>query len=171
MSEAFDKFLHVWEHEHNNTMKMLGALVPEKYDFRPDPTGRSIGEMAWHLAETDGYMSLAATKGAFEMGVKPPNIERPKTIAGINEKFPLIHSEAVARVKTLTSAQLGSGSVKFPNGMSFPMMDFLWAMMIHHNIHHRGQLGLMNRLAGGRTPGMYGPNREEMEAMRAAMAK
>ena len=37
-----------------------------------------------------------------------------------------------------------------------------------HGIHHRGQLSLMCRLAGGQAPGMYGPNREEMAAMRAS---
>jgi len=34
-------------------------------------------------------------------------------------------------------------------------------------IHHRGQLVMMCRLAGGTPPGIYGPNREEMAAMRA----
>jgi uncharacterized damage-inducible protein DinB len=34
-------------------------------------------------------------------------------------------------------------------------------------VHHRGQLALMCRLAGGQAPGLYGPNREEMAAMRA----
>jgi uncharacterized damage-inducible protein DinB len=40
-------------------------------------------------------------------------------------------------------------------------------MIISHGIHHRGQLTLMCRLAGGQAPGLYGPNREEMAAMRA----
>ena len=40
-------------------------------------------------------------------------------------------------------------------------------MIISHNIHHRGQLTLMCRLAGGQAPGLYGPNREETAAMRA----
>jgi uncharacterized damage-inducible protein DinB len=39
-------------------------------------------------------------------------------------------------------------------------------MLILHSVHHRGQLSLMCRLAGGAAPGLYGPNREEMAAMR-----
>jgi uncharacterized damage-inducible protein DinB len=46
--------------------------------------------------------------------------------------------------------------------------DILSEMIIHHAIHHRGQLTLMCRLAGGKAPGLYGPNREEMAAMRAS---
>jgi uncharacterized damage-inducible protein DinB len=105
------------------------------------------------------------------METKPANIERPKTIEGIVEKFPIVYSESVARVKSLSADKLATGIITFPNGMKFPMMDFLWSMIIHHNIHHRGQLSLMARLAGASVPGMYGPNREEMAVLRAAMAK
>jgi len=41
-------------------------------------------------------------------------------------------------------------------------------MIIAHGVHHRGQLTLMCRLAGGKAPGLYGPNREETAAMRAS---
>jgi uncharacterized damage-inducible protein DinB len=45
--------------------------------------------------------------------------------------------------------------------------DIMWGFIFAHGIHHRGQLTLMCRLAGGQTPGLYGPNREEMAAIRA----
>ena len=44
----------------------------------------------------------------------------------------------------------------------------MWNYILAHGIHHRGQLTLMCRLAGGQCPGLYGPNREEMAAMRAS---
>jgi uncharacterized damage-inducible protein DinB len=52
-------------------------------------------------------------------------------------------------------------------GQSLAIRDILWDMIICHSVHHRGQLALMCRLAGGQAPGLYGPNREEMAAMRA----
>ena len=45
--------------------------------------------------------------------------------------------------------------------------EILWQALIAHGIHHRGQLTLMCRLAGGVPPGLYGPNREQTAAMRA----
>ena len=45
--------------------------------------------------------------------------------------------------------------------------EILSSAILAHGIHHRGQLSLMCRLAGGQAPGLYGPNREEMAAMRA----
>jgi uncharacterized damage-inducible protein DinB len=46
--------------------------------------------------------------------------------------------------------------------------DILWDAIVAHGIHHRGQLILMCRLAGGQVPGLYGPTREEMAAMRTS---
>jgi uncharacterized damage-inducible protein DinB len=37
--------------------------------------------------------------------------------------------------------------------------------MIFHQIHHRGQLSILMRLAGLKVPGVYGPSNEEWEAM------
>jgi hypothetical protein len=34
-------------------VKLLEALPAAKYDFRHDAEGRSLGELAWHLAEGD----------------------------------------------------------------------------------------------------------------------
>jgi uncharacterized damage-inducible protein DinB len=47
--------------------------------------------------------------------------------------------------------------------------DALWGGILLHLIHHRGQLSMMCRLAGGTPASIYGPNREEMEAMRERM--
>jgi uncharacterized damage-inducible protein DinB len=58
-----ERFLKVWEHEAQNTVKLLRALPTDRYDFRPDPQGRSLGELAWHLAEGDAYMTYAVENG------------------------------------------------------------------------------------------------------------
>ena len=71
-----EMFLSTWDREAENTVKLLRALPPTQYDFRPDAGGRSLGELAWHLAEGDAYMSYGIETGRFAMDVKPPNIER-----------------------------------------------------------------------------------------------
>jgi uncharacterized damage-inducible protein DinB len=48
------------------------------------------------------------------------------------------------------------------------VIDILWNGLLLHLVHHRGQLAMLCRLAGGVSPGMYGPNREEMAVRRAA---
>jgi uncharacterized damage-inducible protein DinB len=161
-----EMFLNTWEREAASTLKLLRALPESKYDFRPDAGGRSLGELAWHLAEGDAYMSFGVESGGFTTGGKPPNIERPRTIEALAPGYDRVHREAVARLRTLTPADLDR-AIPFFMGDAIPIRDVLWTMIIAHLIHHRGQLTLMCRLAGGEAPGLYGPNREETAAMRA----
>lgn len=163
-----DRFLDTWEHEAQSTLKLLRALPPSQYDFRPDAGGRSLGELAWHLAEGDAYMTDGIERGQFGMSAKPPNIDRPRTVDALAPGYERVHQEAAARVRKLRPEDLDRTLNFFTNQVT--VRDILWNMIILHHVHHRGQLALMCRLAGGHTPGMYGPNREETAAMRAAAA-
>ena len=160
-----EMFLSAWEREAESTLKLLRALPATQYDFRPDAGGRSLGELAWHLAEGDAYMSYGIEAGRFAMDVKPPNIERPRAVEALAPGYERIHREAVARIRKLKPEDLDRSIPFFTGPMS--IRDILWSSIISHGIHHRGQLSLMCRLAGGKAPGLYGPNREEMAAMRA----
>lgn len=163
-----EMFLAMWEAEAANTVKLLKALPSTQYDFRPDSSGRSLGELGWHLAEGDAYISYGIERGRFAMDTKPPNIERPRTIEALAPAYELVHREAVARVRKLTAEDLDRTIPFFTGPMT--IREILWSAIMAHGIHHRGQLSLMCRLAGGTAPGLYGPNREEMAAMRAGAA-
>jgi uncharacterized damage-inducible protein DinB len=162
-------FLAEWDREAEGTLKLLRALPPTQYDFRPDAGGRSLGVLAWHVAEGDAYMSYGIDAGRFTMDAKPPNIERPRTIEAIAPGYERIHREAVERIRKLKPEDLDR-QIPFFRGNLVSIRDILWRSIISHAIHHRGQLTLMCRLAGGQPPGLYGPNREEMSAMRAGAA-
>jgi len=160
-----EMFLSAWDYEAENTLKLLRALPATQYEFRPDSGGRSLGELAWHLAEGDAYMSHGIDKGRFTREDRPPNIERPRTVEALAPGYERVHREAVERIRKLTLEDLDRKVAFFIGEMS--IRDILWGAILSHGIHHRGQLSLMCRLAGGQAPGMYGPNREEMAAMRA----
>jgi uncharacterized damage-inducible protein DinB len=167
-TNELEMFLSAWEREAANTVKLLKALPPSQYDFRPDAGGRSLGELAWHLAEGDAYMSFIVERGEFTTHEKPPNIERPRTIEALAPGYERVHREAVARIRKLMPIDFDRAIPFFGGPMT--IRDILWQAIIAHGIHHRGQLSLMCRLAGGATPGLYGPNREETAAMRASAA-
>jgi uncharacterized damage-inducible protein DinB len=161
-----DIFLNEWEREAQSTIMLLRALPEGQYDFRPDAGGRSLGELAWHLAEGDAYMSYGIEAGGFNTAGKPANIERPRTVQALAPGYERVHQDAVARIRKLKPEDLDR-SIPFFGGRSTPIRQILWNMIISHGIHHRGQLSLMCRLAGGQAPGLYGPNREETAAMRS----
>jgi uncharacterized damage-inducible protein DinB len=145
----------------------LEALPEDQYDFRPDPGGRSLGELAWHLSEIEGYISYGITKGAVTFQEAPPNLQRPREVRLLAPGYRRVHEEAVARLADLTAAQLDR-ELTFAD-QRMPVRVILWGPMLMHLIHHRGQLSLLCRLAGGTPPGIYGPNREEMAKLRERM--
>jgi uncharacterized damage-inducible protein DinB len=166
-TNELDRFRAVWDTEAQLTSRLLEALPADQYDFRPDPGNRSIGEMAWHLSEIEGYISYGITKGAVTFQDAPPNLKRPREVAQLAPGYRRVHEEAKARLATLTPDQLDQELTFADRRM--PVRDILWGALLMHLIHHRGQLSLMCRLAGGVAPGIYGPNREEMAAMRERM--
>jgi uncharacterized damage-inducible protein DinB len=162
-SMELQKLFEIWNAEAARTVRVLEAIPRDAYDFRPDAGGRSIGEMAWHLAEGDAYNSVGVAEGSFSRNMRPPGIDRPKEVAALAPGYARIQREAVERIKGVSEEQLET-PIQFWSGDKMRGMDVLWGA-IYHNIHHRGQLSLMIRLAGGVAPGVYGPNREEMAAM------
>ncbi len=159
------RFLETWELESKNTTRLLVALPEHQYDFRPDAGGRSLGELAWHLAEIEAYMTHGVAAGAFEFSVKLPGFVRPRSVPELASGYARVHAEALARVNGL-DAEAFDRTVLFYGGRPKRIADVLWAPMLHHQIHHRGQLMLLCRLAGGTPPGIYGPTREEWAASR-----
>lgn len=165
--DELTRFIHLWEQETAKTVDLLKSLPRDKYDFRPDAGGRSLGELAWHLAEGDAYMTDGIDRGQFDFGVKPAGIDRPRTVEELAPAFERVHRDALARVKKLTAEDLER---RIPFFMLGPLSigELLWSLVLMHNIHHRGQLVLMCRLAGGTPPGVCGPTREEMAKMKPA---
>ncbi len=163
-----DTFHAVWNAEAEHTIRLLDALPIHAYDFRPDPKGRSLGELAWHLSEIDACLSFGIAERRFRFEDEPPNLKRPREIKLLAPGYRRVHTEAVARLESLAENQLDE-AVTFFDGRRLAIRDVLWSEWLHHLIHHRGQLVLLCRMAGGTPPGLYGPNREEMQTIRARM--
>jgi uncharacterized damage-inducible protein DinB len=169
MSDELQTFISTWDTEAKKTAAMLQALPEGQYDFRPDAGGRSLGELAWHLAEIEAYSGFGIERGAFEIGVRPPGIERPRSIEALAPGYERIHADSMERIRKLTPADLDR-QVMFFTGNPMSIREILWSAVLHHQIHHRGQLSVLCRLAGGAAPGTYGPNLEESAKLREKMA-
>ena len=169
MKDELQQFLDEWERETQVTLTVLRSLPRDRYDFRPDAGGRSLGELSWHLAEIDGYMTSGVEAGKMDFTARVPGMERPKTIEALAPGFERVHDDAAARVRKLTAADM-ERSIPFFDGRPMAIRHVLWRVLLMHSVHHRGQLALMIRLADGMVPRIYGPNREETAALRAARA-
>ena|SRR2546425_6592336 len=158
MSEL-ERFNEIWEREATKTIRLLETLPPEGYGFRPDPDGRSLGELAWHLAEAEAYGTFGIERGGFSRDARPAGIERPRTIQELGPAFERVHRDALRRVRELAPQDLDR-SITSLSGQPITVRDVLWDFVLLHGIHHRGQLAMMCRQAGGRPTALFGPTRE-----------
>lgn len=164
------RFRDAWNTEAARTITLLEALPGNQYDFRPDPDGRSIGELAWHLSEIDACLTFGIEHNRFRFEDSPPNLKRPREISLLAPGFRRIHEEALTRLQSLTDGDLDR-TVTYFDGGTLTIREVLWDQLLRHLVHHRGQLVLLCRMAGGTPPGLYGPNREQMRALEAAAAQ
>ena len=160
MSDELYEFSRTWERETDGTLALLRALPHDAYDFRPDPGGRSLGELAWHLAEVDAYVSLGIQRRTFLLAGKPPHLERPRRIADLAPAYRIVHDDAAARLAGLEEGDLGD-EIRYADGRLLTIRDLLWRELLLHHVHHRGQLTLLGRLAGAVPPALFGKRREE----------
>jgi uncharacterized damage-inducible protein DinB len=58
--------------------------------------------------------------------------------------------------------------IRYADGELWTIRDLLWRKLLLHAVHHRGQLTLLCRLAGGVPPGLFGRTREESAPLRVA---
>src|SRR5258705_11693920 len=125
MANEVEQFIELWEHESGLTRALLETVSKDKYDFRPYPEGRSMGELAWHLAELEAIFSSMARDRSFK---KPEGLVRPRTVPEIVSGYERIHRESVERVRVLRPAELdlefpfiGGGGVSEGNGRRGPV--------------------------------------------------
>jgi uncharacterized damage-inducible protein DinB len=162
MKLEVQEFSRLWNTETDGTLELLRALPPDQYDFRPDSGGRSIGELAWHLAEVDAYVSLGVERGDFTFAGKPPHLDRPRRIEELAPAYRIVHDDAVARLAGLDDTDLYR-EIRYADGLRWRTRDLLWQKLLLHHVHHRGQLTLLCRLAGGVPPALFGQRREETQ--------
>ena len=91
--------------------------------------------------------------------MKPPHLERPRTVAALADAFRVVHQHAVARVARLQGYDLDR-EIRYADGNLWTVRDLLWRKLLRHAVRHRGQLTVLCRLAGGVPPELFGRTRE-----------
>jgi len=156
MITTIEQFKKAWQKESDNTRKIFAALTDESLNRVLVDDHRTLGRLAWHITQTIPEM-LGKT------GLEP---EGP----GENEPVPG-SSEEIKKAYDLAAGSLLKQVTEKWNDESLLVEDELygekWArgmtlrILLNHEIHHRGQMTMLMRLAGLKVPGVYGPSKEE----------
>jgi uncharacterized damage-inducible protein DinB len=155
-----DVFLQTWDQEFQTTVKVLKAYPADKLDYKPHPKSRSARELAWNFV-IEEHIVDATLKGNIDFTAPMP--PAPKTMAEIISAYEKTHRDMVQKVKATSEEDL-SKTIKFPVAPKqmgdLKRSQVLWTMVMD-TVHHRGQLSVYIRLAGGKVPSIYGPSADE----------
>ncbi len=160
MFTSVNDFLNEWKQEAAVTQKVLDVLTDESLNQEVSPGLYSIGSLAWHLA---GSVYFFPSQVGLNFEVPDLQKETPKSAAEISETYKTVSQRlAQAFSEQVTDEKMNEMVNLF--GMEMPVQG-VYHLLIQHQAHHRGQLTVLMRQAGLKVPGVYGPSKEEWDAM------
>jgi uncharacterized damage-inducible protein DinB len=110
----------------------------------------------------------AVTTGAFDLTPmpRPENVRSAADIAAVSDAN---FSEGLEALERLSGEQLVK-IIDFRGMFQLPAISYI-QFILHHTIHHRGQLSTYLRPMGGKVPSMYGESYDAAQARLAREAK
>jgi len=157
---AKQQYIDVYTKEHQTTLKVLRAFPQDQANYQPHPRSSTALKLAWTFV-VENSIAVAGLKGPLPLGsgFPPP----PATFAEVIAAYEATAKDLLATIAVTPDSRL-SETVQFFSGpgqmADYPVGEFLWFMLLD-SIHHRGQLSVYLRCAGGKVPSIYGPSADE----------
>jgi uncharacterized damage-inducible protein DinB len=150
------------EQESHTTRRVLDRVPEAKLSWKPHPKSFSLGQLALHIASTQGQVAALAARDVVEDPVfgQPEPANRRE----IFEAFSKSVEQAKSAIGKMDDARLKSIWTLTKNGqtiMAVPRADLLRSVLLNHVYHHRGQLSVYLRLLDVPVPSIYGPSADE----------
>lgn len=153
------------KNEHRLTKNVIEAIPLDKGDYRPDDISKSALELAWHIVATENRFMDAVLTGAFDLTPNP----MPDSIRNSNDLLAWYTENFGSRMEKL--ANLSNDQllkiVEFRGIFQLPAVMYL-GFVLHHTVHHRGQLSMYLRPMGAKVPSIYGESYDAAQARKAA---
>ncbi|HYK03348.1 MAG TPA: DinB family protein [Thermoanaerobaculia bacterium] len=160
MSDSISDFRNLYQAEHERTRKVLEAFPADQAEFKPHERSSSALKLLQTFVVEQNLLLRAVRNeqvvGSGGFGAVP------KSWNEALEALETQHREIMERLETLKDGELQT--VQFMTGPGkmgdFEPLHFL-RFMLFDQIHHRGQLSVYVRMAGGKVPAIYGPSGDE----------
>ena len=139
----------------------LERIPEDKFDFRPHEKSMSLGRLASHMAEMFSWGKMMIETDFFEMEMADYTPFEATSSQQLLEAFDSASSEFLNMLEAQTDAQMTAAWLMKMDGhiaMEGPRVAMLKGMLLHHLIHHRGQLTVYLRLNDIPVPATYGPS-------------
>ncbi|HXG00137.1 MAG TPA: DinB family protein [Bacteroidota bacterium] len=156
MIRTLSDFEHLWSAELERTQKVFKHLTNDSLTRVIHPDVRTLGRLAWHITTTIADMSQ---KMGLTLRGPQENDPIPATAKDIFKGYSDLAISLLEEVKkNWTDATLEIVDDMY--GRKMKRGESLQTL-ITHQIHHRGEMIVLMRIAGLAVPGLYGPTREE----------
>jgi uncharacterized damage-inducible protein DinB len=153
------------KNEHRLTKNVIEAIPLDKGDYRPDAVSKSALELAWHIVATENRFLDAVLTGAFDLTPNPMP-ESIRNSKDLNAWYEGHFSPRMEKLSNLSNDQLLT-IVDFRGMFQLPAVMYL-GFVLHHTVHHRGQLSMYLRPMGAKVPSIYGESYDAAQARKAA---
>jgi uncharacterized damage-inducible protein DinB len=153
------------KNEHRLTTNVIAAIPVDKGDYRPDGVSKSAIDLAWHIVATEMRFLDAIAAGEFDFTPKP-RPDSVKTSADLVAWYAQNFEPRIQKLTKLSNDQLIK-VVDFRGMFQMPAVMYL-GFVLHHSVHHRGQLSMYLRPMGAKVPAIYGESYDSAEARKAA---
>lgn len=156
MFTAVQDLVGMWRHEASQTARVMAALTDASLTQEVAPGYRALGDLAWHIAVAPPYFLSGFGIQVAGPNAAGPRPERAAEIRSIYEDVQSALADAVAQ--EWSDESLATEGEVFGHTLTRGMAVLV---MLHHEIHHRGQMTVLMRQAGLPVPGVYGPAKGE----------
>lgn len=124
---------------------------------------RSARDLAWQCVIDERVIGTVLEKTVHDLRNVPPGPPPPETMDEIVSAYSSAHETAAEKLNSLTEDQFGRTvmSILAFGEWRAPQPEVLWANLMDQ-VHHRGQLTVYLRQAGGKVPSIYGPSGDQL---------
>jgi uncharacterized damage-inducible protein DinB len=160
-TSAKQQFLNRYGVEHETTLRVLRAIPQGQGDFRPHERSQTCNDLVYTMLWEQELGRRALMGGPIMGGGSPP--AKPGSLEEGIEALDRGYRTIAEEIRKASDAKL-KNTVQFPVSKGqmgdWSALDFIWYMLLDQ-IHHRGQMSVYVRMAGGKVPSIYGPSGDD----------
>lgn len=158
-----DALLTDYDHEMGTTRKLLERLPDDKLSWKPHEKSMSLGGLATHLIQIPRWAGTILNEPFFDLAGAPPDPQEKTSRAEILASFDETRTRTRAAMDKTDAEYLSPWTLKRGGQEMFsvPRVSAFRSFVLHHLIHHRGQLSVYLRLNDVPVPSIYGPSADE----------
>jgi uncharacterized damage-inducible protein DinB len=158
-----DALLADYDHEMGTTRRLLERVPDSKLAWKPHDKSMSLGDLATHVSRIPTWGGTILNEPFFDLTETPPAGAGLASCAAILAAFDDARAQTRGWMDRIDGEYNALWTLKRAGQQVFsvPRVAAFRSFVLHHIIHHRGQLSVYLRMNDVLVPAIYGPSADE----------